>query len=611
MSDAPPIPAPPRRRLHRPTLWTAGVLAGVAAGVMRHGFDTPLADRPTVLVLLGIGCVLVLASRALTWLGHAGGRPGAFALVDQLILLGFVLWFVLAPGARWQAVSWALLYAGVAGVLAAIIALGERTADALARASARGTVLRWILASCGLCLVAGSLLALPVFWAEASIGQTPVKQARHWLDCLFIAASALSGTGLTIFEVGRQFSPLGQVAILVLMEIGGLAVLAVGTALALHLRTLFRGPDEPPAGRPPGLITLVIAGALALQAVGAVALYTMWDPAADPHFAGAVREPALGEAGARWLYSAFHAAGALCNVGLTLPRGSLLPYSGQWALYVVLAPLMVLGLLGAVVCVEAVRARSRRRLRAVSTLTRVEMLCAAGILLGATALLVGIESTRTWQLRYPRDKVPGKLQIGESPAPRGMIVFSGEDSERARSERLRTMNPVQRIGAALVTVLGAMGGGVQVARLDEQSLSPAGRFVLVVCMLVGGAVGGTSGGVRILVAWLLLRSLRRRSRSLPAAPELVRASASVLVALLLLCGGTFLLLLYRDVGSVESTFFEAVSACTNAGLSAGLTPQLAPESRVLLILAMLAGRVLPLAILLDGLRGAGHPRDTS
>jgi len=70
----------------------------------------------------------------------------------------------------------------------------------------------------------------------------------------------------------------------------------------------------------------------------------------------------------------------------------------------------------------------------------------------------------------------------------------------------------------------------------------------------------------------------------------------------LLTGLSALALIYRESASVEECVFEAVSACCNVGFSAGLTRRLSPEGEVLVILAMILGRVMPLAVLAKHLR---------
>jgi trk system potassium uptake protein TrkH len=130
-------------------------------------------------------------------------------------------------------------------------------------------------------------------------------------------------------------------------------------------------------------------------------------------------------------------------------------------------------------------------------------------------------------------------------------------------------------------------------------------------MLVGADAGGTAGGLRLTVLLLLLAAIRFSCISpspsknvCPAGgrPHAIAIAAGLAVAFALLVAATALILIYRETGSPAACLFEAVSACCNVGFSTGLTSQLSFEGRVTVILAMLIGRVIPLAFLLRSLR---------
>ena len=54
-----------------------------------------------------------------------------------------------------------------------------------------------------------------------------------WLDALFTATSAVCVTGLTVLPTGEAFSANGQVAIALLIQLGGLGIMAVTGFLAI------------------------------------------------------------------------------------------------------------------------------------------------------------------------------------------------------------------------------------------------------------------------------------------------------------------------------------------------------------------------------------------
>ncbi|HON68121.1 MAG TPA: hypothetical protein PLS23_16660, partial [Phycisphaerae bacterium] len=79
-----------------------------------------------------------------------------------------------------------------------------------------------------------------------------------FLDNTFTAAAVLTGTGLTVLDIGYDYNRVGQLIILVLMEIGGLGVLALAAIIGMHVRRLlgWSGVDDDLS--PAGLRRLVL-----------------------------------------------------------------------------------------------------------------------------------------------------------------------------------------------------------------------------------------------------------------------------------------------------------------------------------------------------------------
>ena len=62
------------------------------------------------------------------------------------------------------------------------------------------------------------------------------------------------------------------------------------------------------------------------------------------------------------------------------------------------------------------------------------------------------------------------------------------------------------------------------------------------------------------------------------------------------CGGTFILCLLEPDLTFLQLLFEATSAFGTVGLSTGITPQLQPASKLIVILIMYTGRIGPLTV---------------
>lgn len=150
------------------------------------------------------------------------------------------------------------------------------------------------------------------------------------------------------------------------------------------------------------------------------------------------------------------------------------------------------------------------------------------------------------------------------------------------------------------------------ATLPIDPLGDGAKFSLIVSMFIGGGLGSTAGGIKVLRLLVLLRLLQLllRRTTLPshaiATPtlqgrELGGEELQRVVVLLFLFAGTitfswfvFLLCGYPPLDAL----FEVVSATGTVGLSSGITaPGLESGLKLLLCLDMLLGRVEILALL--------------
>lgn len=166
-------------------------------------------------------------------------------------------------------------------------------------------------------------------------------------------------------------------------------------------------------------------------------------------------------------------------------------------------------------------------------------------------------------------------------------------------------------GLALLTVSAQTTTGF--APFPVATLDSASMLVLVVMMTVGGAVGSTAGGIKLLRAILVFRLLqlllRRLSMPRHAVAELrlggrkvepeeaLRALSFVLLFLLaaLVSWMPFLAAGHAPMDAL----FEVVSALGTVGLSSGISaPGLAPGLKAVLAADMLLGRVELVAMLI-------------
>ncbi|MGR9114944.1 MAG: TrkH family potassium uptake protein [Gammaproteobacteria bacterium] len=150
------------------------------------------------------------------------------------------------------------------------------------------------------------------------------------------------------------------------------------------------------------------------------------------------------------------------------------------------------------------------------------------------------------------------------------------------------------------------------ANVDVAGLDNASKLSLIFSMLVGGSLGSTAGGIKILRFLIVLRLLqffiertalpthavleRQLSGDKLESDEIERALMLILIFIgTVLCSWLpFLVAGYDPLDAL----FEVVSACSTTGLSAGITSTgLDPGLKTVLIIDMLLGRIEFLAFL--------------
>lgn len=443
-----------------------------------------------------------------------------------------------------------------------------RFAGSLADYPAR-TLFAWYL---GLVGVGTVLLLLPGCRAA---GADPLSVS----DALFTATSAAAVTGLMVVSLANDLSFAGQLVVLLLIQLGGLGVMSIGTLLfvgltgrqPLQYRLLTRETLGASLSTDIGrMILLVVAVTLALEAIGALLL--LLARLGDGPFLEVL-----------W-WAVFHAVSGFCNAGISMQDDSLAPWSGSPAVLLTMAALIVAGGLGFPVLLDLFHLRrenqDRRALRFHTQLV-----------VTATVVLLASGTAAIWLAE--RNGALGVMPVGEA------LMNAFFHSVTARTAGFSTL-PV------------------------EQFAYPS-LFVLLLLMFIGGGACSTAGGVKVTTAAVLamegLALVRRRWQTAAfgrRVPQRVLAAAAAVVAVytLVLVTGILLLLIlegsdrpHADAGGhFMDTVFEAVSALGTVGLSTGLTGDLGDASRLVVVAMMLLGRVGPLAIASLLLRGPAGPR---
>ena len=65
-----------------------------------------------------------------------------------------------------------------------------------------------------------------------------------FIDALFMAVSAVCVTGLSVFDVGSQLTPFGQIVLLILIQIGGLGIMTFYALVTISLSQRFLSSEN-------------------------------------------------------------------------------------------------------------------------------------------------------------------------------------------------------------------------------------------------------------------------------------------------------------------------------------------------------------------------------
>ena len=466
------------------------------------------------------------------------------------------------------------------------------------------------------CLVGSGLLSLPAASAR------PITTG-HYLDALFTSVSATCVTGLITVNTGSDWTPFGQAVILCLIQLGGLGVMMFGTVLAMMMGKALgvRGTSAvgelvsaESIGDVYKIIKFIVLATLLMEAFGAALLWPMYASITqastlDNGTVTAVR--VFSDRQAIW-FSVFHSISAFCNAGFSLHDANLMaglgegwdrPIREHWQIMGVFAPLIIVGGLGFPVLKDAaeyltalVRKVARRGRRVVvgeQSRPRPRLSLQSRLVLLATlCLLIG--------------GFLGFLLLG---ATRG-------DPAPGEPDDWRSMGFWTRVRESAFASVTARTAGFNTFDMNE--LSQAGKLWMCMLMSIGGSPAGTAGGMKTVTFVLLLVTiwsvLRRREeievfkRSISI--ELLRKTLTVAVLYILLVVTTTLglcIALNWDSRFVD-ILFEACSACGTVGLSTGVTWELNAAGKVIIILAMFAGRLGPITLLVALTGKAAHVR---
>jgi trk system potassium uptake protein len=410
---------------------------------------------------------------------------------------------------------------------------------------------QFVVAAFATAILAGTvLLSLP--FATEGPGSAP------FLVALFTATSSVCVTGLIVVDTPSYWSTFGEGSIMFLIQIGGFGIMALASLLALFVyRNLgVRGRVVAQAE------TKTIELGDVRRVLISVAIFSIaFEIINSAILTGRLLsyKESLGRAA---YLGAFHSVSAFNNAGFSLYPDSLERFVSDPWIILPIALAFIIGGIGFPVLLEL-----RRSLR----------------------------SPSRWSLHTKLTLVMTAALI---PLGMAMVIFFEWNNSG-------TMGPLSAPAKVLsgffhsVTPRTAGFNSLPVGEMNESTW--LGTIVL---MFIGGGSAGTAGGVKVTTIAIVAAMVWAEARGEPNVDIMMRRlpgpaqrqALSIVVAGIVAAMAAAIWLMAVSGLTSGDALFEAFSAFGTVGLSTGVTPDLSPSGRILIIGLMFAGRVGPITL---------------
>ena len=406
-------------------------------------------------------------------------------------------------------------------------------------------------------LLGSLLLSLPI--------SSKTGQSVSYIDALFTATTSTCVTGLVTVSTFSTWSTFGQIIILVMIQIGGLGVVAFMALFMMFIHKKFKLKDNQLIQDAFNLNTMdglrkfikhVFVGTIIIEAIGAL-LYMI------------VFIPEFGLKGI-WI-SIFNSISAFCNAGMDIiGDASLMNYATNPLINLTTSLLIIIGGLGFIVWWDLIRVIKKFKSNKFKCFKALTL--HSKIVISATLALI----------------IFGGLFI---------LLF-----EYNNPLTIKDLSFFDKIQVSFFQSITTRTAGF--ASIPQENLTNASTIICIILMFIGGSPVGTAGGIKTITFVALfavaIASIRNKrevelfDRTLST--EITRKAVAVTcMSFAILCLSTILLSLTSDRSLVDIVY-ETTSATATVGLSRNLTPYLNLWGKLIIIVTMYLGRVGPISL---------------
>lgn len=378
-----------------------------------------------------------------------------------------------------------------------------------------------------------------------------------FIDTLFTAVSGVSVTGLTVVNIKDTFSIFGQIILIVVLEIGGIGVMGVGTffwllfkkKIGLKERQLIMADNHQTSLS--GVVNMIkemLKIIFIIEGIGTILLgihYLSYFPTIQEAF----------------FQGLFAAVSATTNCGFDITGRSLLPFAHDYYVQIVHMILIISGAIGFPVLIEVkqflLHLRKKKGYFRFSLFTKLTTITFFALLiLGMIAILI-----LEWNHAF------------------------------------KNMAWYESVIHALFQSISTRSGGL--STIDISQFSEATLLIMSALMFIGASPNSVGGGIRTTTFALNIlfvyhfakgdKDIKVFGREIHE-DDLFKSLAVSLMAVFLCFFSLFILSITEDF-SIEKLFVEICSAFGTTGFSAGITPHLSNIGKCTIMFLMFIGRI--------------------
>ncbi|ANZ33768.1 Ktr system potassium uptake protein D [Staphylococcus carnosus] len=378
------------------------------------------------------------------------------------------------------------------------------------------------------------------------------------IDTLFVAVSGISVTGLTPISIVDTYSTFGQIIILIILNIGGVGVMAMGTVLWLVLRKriglrerqlIMLDNNRNTMSGAVKLIIEIVRAILLIELVGALLLaFYFYRDSSDIQYA--------------LMQGFFVAISSTTNAGLDITGNSLIPYADDYFVQTIVMFLITLGSIGFPVLLE-VKAYIKNRIPnfRFSLFAKITTITYFALFAFGTIVILLLEANHAFQ----------------GASWHKALFYAMFQSTTTRSAGLET--------------------------IDITHFSDATNILMGLLMFIGSSPSSVGGGIRtttFAILILFIINFRNDTNSTTIKvfnreiqPSDIQKTFTVFgVATILTSVAIILTSAFEGTKlSFLQVFFEIMSAFGTCGLSLGASGDGNDFTKVILMLLMFIGRV--------------------